>query len=386
MKHFARILTIAALALFGFGAQAEEAILPDGTPLRLRYAVHPLSEPLSAEALASQAAAGTTIPLWSAKVASLGKTFTYTMVGQNPQIKLSNQATTVPLVIVPIKFIFANGDVFDPSAADPTCSPTGTPLSLFLQSPILRNVTLTSNGKKVVTGQYSDVFQFANFYHFTKPGGLNPHFSITFKPKVLATVALKVSASGGTVEAANCGPVGLIDINSWISFVQTSLFKQLKASLTPTTVPFFLFYNIFMCDNAGCGIGGFHDAFLNPNYGKTLQTYGTTLYDTTQLFRSSADVVAAGHELDELQDDPTGTNPTPAWGHVGQVSGCQNNLEVGDPLSGTIFDVKMPNGFTYHVQDLAFFSWFYRQSPSIGLGGLYSLLGTFTQSAGAVCH
>ena len=29
------------------------------------------------------------------------------------------------------------------------------------------------------------------------------------------------------------------------------------------------------------------------------------------------------------------TNPTPKWGHIGQVSGCQSNLEVGDPLSGT---------------------------------------------------
>lgn len=46
----------------------------------------------------------------------------------------------------------------------------------------------------------------------------------------------------------------------------------------------------------------------------------------------------------------------------------------------------MPNGFTYHVQDLAFFSWFYRQSPSIGLGGVYSLFGTFKTSAGAACR
>src|SRR5215472_16401835 len=64
-------------------------------------------------------------------------------------------------------------------------------------------------------------------------------------------------------------------------------------------------------------------------------------------------------------DDPFGSNPTPAWGHVGQVGGCQNNLEVGDPLTGkNIQTVTMPNGFTYHLQELAFFSWFYG-APSI---------------------
>jgi hypothetical protein len=75
-------------------------------------------------------------------------------------------------------------------------------------------------------------------------------------------------------------------------------------------------------------------------------------------------------------NDPLTTNPTPAWGHVGQVSGCQSNLEVGDPLSGTTFPVML-NGFTYHPQELAFFSWFYRQKPSIAVNNWYSDQGTF---------
>jgi hypothetical protein len=62
------------------------------------------------------------------------------------------------------------------------------------------------------------------------------------------------------------------------------------------------------------------------------------------------------HEIGEWMNDPFGNNPTPLWGHTGQVSGCQNNLEVGDPLTGTIVPpVVMPNGFTYHLQELAFF-------------------------------
>jgi hypothetical protein len=83
---------------------------------------------------------------------------------------------------------------------------------------------------------------------------------------------------------------------------------------------------------------------------------------TRQLFESSGlfipairDTSIAAHEVGEV-DDPFGNNPTPTWGHKGQVGACQNNLEVGDPLTATnIPPVTGANGFTYHLQELAFF-------------------------------
>jgi hypothetical protein len=45
----------------------------------------------------------------------------------------------------------------------------------------------------------------------------------------------------------------------------------------------------------------------------------------------------------------------------------------------------MPNGFTYHLQELAFFSWFYG-APSIAVNGWYSDNNTFTSDAGPVCQ
>jgi hypothetical protein len=92
-----------------------------------------------------------------------------------------------------------------------------------------------------------------------------------------------------------------------------------------------------------------------------------------------ADASVASHEIAEFMDDPLGTNPTPAWGNVGQVSGCQNNLEVGDPLTGTPLLSYMLSGKTYHVQELAFFSWYYNSNgtPSLGAGGKFSSNGTF---------
>ena len=85
---------------------------------------------------------------------------------------------------------------------------------------------------------------------------------------------------------------------------------------------------------------------------------------------------AEGAARGEWQNDPNTVNPTPSWGNIGQVSGCQTNLEVGDPLSGTTIADNL-NGFTYHPQELAFFSWFYHQNPSLGVNGWYSNKGTF---------
>jgi hypothetical protein len=39
------------------------------------------------------------------------------------------------------------------------------------------------------------------------------------------------------------------------------------------------------------------------------------------------------------------------------------------------------NGKTYHLQEIAFFSWFYHSSPSLGVNGWFSSNGTFTTSA-----
>jgi hypothetical protein len=53
---------------------------------------------------------------------------------------------------------------------------------------------------------------------------------------------------------------------------------------------------------------------------------------------------------------------------------------VGDPLSGKTFKDAL-GGFTYHPQELAFFSWFYHQTPSLGVNGWYSDQGTFKKFA-----
>ncbi len=73
-------------------------------------------------------------------------------------------------------------------------------------------------------------------------------------------------------------------------------------------------------------------------------------------------------------NDPFVDNPAPNWySPIAPQYGCSNILEVGDPLVGVAINVGV-----WHPQDEAFFSWFARQSPSLGVNGQYTYLGTFS--------
>jgi hypothetical protein len=126
-----------------------------------------------------------------------------------------------------------------------------------------------------------------------------------------------------------------------------------------------------------CCALGYHSGYTNSS--GTPQYYTVTDIDDSGNFSGVEDVSDLAHEVGEWMNDPSGTNPTPKWGHVGQdPNSCQANLEVGDPLTGTNLAITASNGITYHPQELTFFSWFYRQKPSIGVNGYYSLADTFT--------
>jgi hypothetical protein len=163
-----------------------------------------------------------------------------------------------------------------------------------------------------------------------------------------------------------------------------------KAEVGPSTFPVFLSYNsawpvadvtnVFNC----CAVG-YHGVTGVPLLN---QTYDVVDFDTSGFFAgppAGLNTETMSHEVAEWMNDPFGANEAAPWGHTGQVQGCQATLEVGDPLTGTdVAPVTMPNGFTYNLQELAFFSWFFG-APSIGVNGWYSDNDTFTTDAGPNC-
>jgi hypothetical protein len=179
----------------------------------------------------------------------------------------------------------------------------------------------------------------------------------------------------------NNATLGLIERD----YLDPVLQNYITTTLGPkaaTTFPFFLTHNVVTYHinlaPGNCCTLGYHNAMVNA--GK-FQTYGIGDYDDTGVWAAPThDVSILSHEVGEWLDDPTIVNGTDPWGHIGQVSSCQTNYEVGDPLTGTNFTDNL-NGFNYSLQQLAFFSWYYHEVPSRGVNGWYSDQGTFTTPA-----
>ena len=330
----------------------------------------------AAQARASELA-GTTVPEYTASVKVGTKNFTYTIVGKNPAIKVANPATTVTAEIVPLIMKFSNGDTWNPTKID-SCDPGASALTRTQKSPIVVARPWTWGGTSIGTGQVTDAFQRAEFWKFAKPSGINPTFGVKLAFKTLKPVTITVPAAQATAFGIGCGNglLGAANINWLDPHLQNVVIPSLASQgVGSTTFPIFVLHNfVEYIGNAGqCCVLGYHNIF---NTSAGAQTYGLAMYDNSGAFAGSSDISAMSHEVGEWQNDPNTINPTPSWGNIGQVSGCQANLEVGDPLSGTTF-TDTHNGFTYNPQELAFFSWFYHQSPSLGVNGWFSDQGTF---------
>jgi hypothetical protein len=317
----------------------------------------------------------------STRTGSVGQTFNGVMVGKSPIT--TNGTTTTTVYVVPLIFKIG-GLTFDPTVADSSCLAGKVPLTLLKKSPmVVATHDFKVNGIDVGPAQYSDAFQRANFWKDVAANGGTYHNKLAYKylPAITVTPGAANSAlfsvSGGCI--ANYGGV---EINWLDSLITGTIIPSLAAKgVAPTNLPIFMIYNttMYIGNTSQCCVGGYHGAFGSP-----VQTYSPFQFDSVGVFKvASEDTDIMAHEINEWQDDPLGNNPTPAWGKIGQVTGCQTNLEVGDPLSGTNYPNVTLGGFTYHLQELAFFSWFYGK-PSIGAGGKFSDNGTF-KAAQAVC-
>lgn len=383
-------------------AQDETPIpIPSGTPLRQLYL-----SPASTRPAVEPPITGSSIPTWNYSVVSPidGNTYKGQIIGANPATKPA-QATVIPTILIPVRLVFQYSStvsyIFDPTVTDGGCLGAGNyAFKLVQASPLFNDFTYTLGGTTVGNTQYIDAFQRANFWNdVSASGGANYHTLLGVTPMPLQTVTVTSSKTGtpnGTVfsfsglcgiNTSNVNAPGLLGVMNFSYWDPIARSLISKLGINANTFVMFVLYNAVMSqgnptNTNNCCILGYHDI-------SGAQTYGTAEFEGRDqtLFSGTSDTSGMSHEIAEWINDPNGANPTPAWGNIGQVVGCQANYEVGDPLSGTLMPaIKMPNGFTYHVQELAFFDWFYRVSPSLGLHGWYSLNDTFKTDAGAVCE
>src|SRR5437870_4004869 len=111
-----------------------------------------------------------TIPHWSDTFTYHGLTYKYTMVGTDP--KRGSATTTIPTVLIPIRFVFENGLVVDASADSIDGQ---TSIQGIINSPIFQSHDFNVGGINVGNTQYGDAFQRANFWESVSRGSRDYH-------------------------------------------------------------------------------------------------------------------------------------------------------------------------------------------------------------------
>jgi hypothetical protein len=210
LRSVAVMIAITLSGIFGGAAvlRAQEAVPGIKTPAgplylygRLRGAQQRMDE------IMSTSAAATTIPLFSyTTIASRdSKSYPGEMVGRSPFFH-GHRSTIVNTFIIPVKFIFPSGHVYDPSTND-GCTPGGTTVvSLDAGSPIFKNVSsaYTMNGVNVGTTQYIDAFERANFW--SNVSGTPYHTMLSGSPTV--TAVQNVTVPNGTPKSQSTPDAG----------------------------------------------------------------------------------------------------------------------------------------------------------------------------------
>lgn len=309
-------------------------------------------------------AASSPLKTWNGSFTSGGTTFSFNMVGTPPS---SNASTTVQAIIVPIKIVITKGrtkTTFDPSHV---LSNGRTVTQNTVVSPIFNaSTTFTQGVVNVGTTQYIDAYQRANFWGTVQH---DPNYHVLLGgPTVLAEQTLSPPAANGKTGSPFGFTAGLVDIN-WFDGQLQSIMSRLT-QIQPNVFPIFLTYDVYLTQNGGCCIGGYHSATgsaSNP------QSYSHATYVDHATF--AQDVSALSHEVGEWVADPLVANN-------GNNTPC-GILENGDPLEGTANFGDHPftvNGFTYHLQDLAMMPYF-GAPPSTSVNGWFS----FENAALSVC-
>jgi hypothetical protein len=407
-KTFLKSMSIAAFAVCALPVWAQDEPVIDPSQLTVITPSKSLINTLQTGHPTTTTGVVPALPLWQYAVTSPidGNIYLGSMVGGNP-FNRAARTTPINLVLVPLRIQFT-GTVrnFDPTSPDVGCLGAGnTGLSLSQASPLFNTVpNLTMNGVNLGTVTFPDAFQRAEFNAVISPA-YHLAFNVTTAGVQTISMANNSAGSGATFSFGSGGcstnaattdnpggsRAGFVDIN----FMDAQLNSIIVSlGLNANQFPLFVTYGVYMTDgppgtlSGNCCILGYHSTVSNtPTTAQPGQTYGIGPYDQGWLFGGVKDITAMSHEVLEWVNDPSTNNLVPEWGHIGQVGGCvvsgsthtpgQNNLEVGDPLSGNLNPaITMTNGVTYHPQELAFYSWFLG-GTSLGAGGFYSSNGTF---------
>lgn len=303
------------------------------------------------------------VPHFSGSFVSQGKAYPFTIVGAKPQ---SNGTTEVPVQIIPISLFFE--EFVDESGAPIVLDP-GPIVSRVQSSPNFRSAQYATG----IT-QFADAVQRAQFYG---SAGKDWH-TLLGVPQILKPLRIAVPRGDAKVYRNPSTGVlyAIVDTDFFLSQLNTMI---QMANLAPDALSIALTSNVFLApqkDIKKCCVLGFHTSFDVGEMAqvKFIQTFIWASWVEQGILGSGlADVTPMSHEISEWMNNPFGGNAVPTW-QVPNSSGCQSNLETGDPLA------LMPNagypvlidGFTYHPQNQVLMQWFQRGAVSDAFESAFS--------------
>ena len=269
---------------------------------------------------------GITIPYWSDSYSYLGLKYTYSMVGTDP--KRGSATTIVPTVIIPIRFVFENGLVYD-AAADSIDGQTS--VQGMINSPVFQNYDFVSGGTHVGNTQYADAFQRANFWNSVSRRSRDYHVLLG-QPTVAPSFEVYVPNDLVTFYPEGNGQLfARIDED----FLQQATWDALdRSNISPQKLAI-----VAWGDVSGTLTSGYHRTRAVP--AGTL-TYIAAGYHPRIPFFRFQDTAVFSHEAIEWLDDPFElSNFTPGWNPVfvdypsclSQITA--DELEVGDVFEFT---------------------------------------------------
>ncbi|MFN2532547.1 MAG: hypothetical protein ABR555_14740, partial [Pyrinomonadaceae bacterium] len=296
--------------------------------------------------------------------------------------KHGSATTTVPTVLIPLRFVFENGLVFDASADSINGQ---TSIQGIINSPVFQSYDFNVGGISIGNTQYGDAFQRANFWDSVSRGSHDYHVLLG-QPTVLP--AFEVHVPDDDVFFVIDPDSGtLVPIVDGFFLSQATNDAILQTNISPQALPIVVWGNVFGFG----GVEGFHGAQPVPG---GAQTYISTGYHPrSPSFLGSEDAYVLSHEVLEWMDDPFTDNFTPGWNFAGVTyphcissAFVSDLLEVGDVVETLLAsDVPISIGGTiYHVTDAVFLDYFTRTSPSRSANGQFTFFGV-TNSPSAPC-
>jgi hypothetical protein len=334
---------------------------------------------------------------FSGSFESGGKTFPFTMMGNDPAL---GRPTNIPTKIVAVDVVLLNADntIFATVSTAPF-------ENLVLNSPNFRRADYT-----VGHVQFADAVQRAEFFNHMKdnwhtnltPANILEHVTVTVPFQVILRIRgvntpvrtwfTRTSTDGNTVifmlqqffnnQFSNVG-VNAINAGDWTTDAMNVELWPNTFLFTPSATP--------LVTRGPCCVLGFHTFFSESGVTpqpRWVSAYASWTSPGTFLNTDILDVLPMSHEISESFNDPFLNNITPVWTFPGEPGVCQGNLETGDPvevLAHPAFPVTIgidgedgttgggdDQKFTFHPQTEALVQWFTQTAPSDAFKGAFS--------------